>query len=611
MTERKNKTGRVKRKTVSGLLTAVFLALCLLPVLTAGAAGFPSPDALDGIHNINLTYTFAPHRDNLAAHTKGSLLHDVGYYDPSGKLADTFMDAYLFLPCVTYAPSGGTMYESSNPAVASDWIAYLDDLFRDGYNVSALDAAVAEVGKGLGMPDYKVKVFFTVLFPHDGQRSFGSLDGKRSLDFSVQADRKAAVDWLMDEEMRRFKAGNYTHLELTGFYWFEEFLTYAFENELSLVQHFTGRVRDKGYKSIWIPYFRATGFDYWKSFGFDVCCMQPNLMWQQNPDPKRVDTCIADCRKYGMSMEMEMDNDVMTAKYNRFLAYLRGGVSSGINKSVNMYYQSSAYDALYYAKNSSSPKGRSVYDLTYRYAKGILTLDEIPGDEPTFRVPTGYDWIQRGKSYEASAAYTGDGSLVYQNVDGKELTDGIFASAVWSTDFHAFHHSLQEPGGGYQITVDLGQPESRIGAFVLELGLETASGIGLPRTMTVSVSEDGERYRELGAMKLEGEKDITHATLQTDPVRARYVRVTMDRGTSAFVFCSEFMIGRKRISGTVRTGDVNGDGDVSALDYFLIKRAVVGTYVLTADERGRADVDADGEVDVRDYVAVKKIVLGT
>ncbi|MBQ3934664.1 MAG: DUF4855 domain-containing protein [Clostridia bacterium] len=591
------------------IAAAVLLVPAVLPPASADAP-FPSPDLLDGIRNINLTYTFATQSSNYGRHTKETLLHDVGYYDQSGKLKDTFFDAYLFLPCVTYGPSGGTMYESSNPAVASDWIAYLNDLFRGGYNVSALDAAAAEVGKGLGKPDYKVKVFFTILFPHDGFRSFGSLDGVKSLDFSVQKDRAAAVDWLMDEEIRRFEEGNYAHLELAGFYWFEEFLTYAFENELSLVRHFTGRVRDKGYKSIWIPYYQAIGFDQWKKFGFDVCCMQPNLMWQQTPDPQRMSRAISHCRTYGMSMEMELDNDVMTSKYNRFLAYLRGGVSSGVNLSINMYYQNSAPDVLYWAKRSTDPQARSVYDLTYRYAKGILTMDEIPADVPPFAVPKGYDWISYGKTYQASRPYAGDGTLVYQDNDGKELTDGIFGSAVFSTEFHAFHRSQQESGGGYRITVDLGRLESRIGAFVLEFGEETASAIGLPDPPVISVSTDGIDFRTVGTAKMNKSGGMSHAILTADPVRARYVRAEFSCKSYPFVFCSEFMIGQKKQTAG-KQGDVNGDGRVNSMDYLLIKRYMLRSADLTKDEQANADVNGDGTVNAKDYIWVKRYVLRT
>ena len=512
---------------LAAVLTLSLIVCALGGTVPAAASPFPDPEILGGVHNINLTYTFAPHVTNYARHTKDSLLHDVGYYDKNGKLQDTFMDAYLFLPCVCAAPSGGTMYESSNPARASDWIAYVNDLFLDAYNVNALESAVAEVGKGLGNPGYKVKVFFTLLFPHDGQKNFGSLDGKTSLDFSDQDDRFAAVEWLMDEEIRLFREGNYEHLELAGFYWFEEFISRNDPNDVPLIKRFNGRVHDLGYKSIWIPYYVAEGYDLGYGAGFDVVCMQPNLMWMGKDDSKRVPACIDICKRYGMSMEMELDNDAQTVKYNRFLAYLRGGVTSGINQSINMYYHGSRNDALYYAKTSSDSQARSIYDLTYKYAKGTLTLEEIPADVPTFPVPKGYKWISTGKPYEASPAYTGDGSLVYQNVDGKELTDGIYGSSVWSTDFHAFHRTLQEPGGGYQITVDLGEIESRIGAFVIELGDEEESGIGLPTAPVVWVSENGTDFREVGKMQMSAPSNgIAHARLTVDPVRARYVRVT-------------------------------------------------------------------------------------
>ncbi|MBP5231195.1 MAG: DUF4855 domain-containing protein [Clostridia bacterium] len=593
------------------LLTAAVLS-SVLPSVSAAGDGFPFPlpEQLDGIHNISLTYTFAPHAANYARHTKDSLLHDVGYFSTDGTLTDTFMDAYLFLPCVCAGPSGGTMYESSNPARASDWKAYLDDLFLDGYNVSALNSAAAEVGERLGMPDYRVRIFFTALFPHEGQTNFGSLDGKRDLNFGNPEDRAAAVDWLIAEEKRRFEEGGYSHLELVGYYWFEEFITYYSESDLSLVRHFNAEVHDLGLKSIWIPYYRASGYNHCKEYGFDVVCMQPNLMWMSDYDKTRVESCVSDCRTYGMSMEMEMDNDVLTTKYNRFLSYLRGGVSSGINRSVNMYYQNSCYDVLYYAKNSTDPRGRSVYDLTYRYAKGLLTMEEIPKDVPLFSFPNGYEWIQDGKSYVASGAYTGDGTLVYQDVDGKELTDGIFASRVWSTDFHAFHRSLQEPGGGYRITVDLGDLESRIGAFLLEFGLEEASGIGLPDAPVISVSTDGETWRTLGTMSMDVPKNgITHARLIAGPARARYVRADFGRGNCPFVFCSEFMIGKKILTGPIPKGDVNEDRVVNSLDYLLVRRYVLKNVLLTADERKRADVDGNGAVNAKDYQWVKRYVL--
>jgi len=58
-------------------------------------------------------------------------------------------------------------------------------------------------------------------------------------------------------------------------------------------------------------------------------------------------------------------------------------------------------------------------------------------------------------------------------------------------------------------------------------------------------------------------------------------------------------------------GNIDGDEDVDASDYILIKRAVLKTYNLTEEQRIVADIDKDGDVDATDYVLVKRIVLGT
>ncbi len=58
-------------------------------------------------------------------------------------------------------------------------------------------------------------------------------------------------------------------------------------------------------------------------------------------------------------------------------------------------------------------------------------------------------------------------------------------------------------------------------------------------------------------------------------------------------------------------GDVNGDGKVDARDYMMTKRAVLGTYTLSAVQNLAADVDGNGTVNARDYMMLKRAVLGT
>lgn len=58
-------------------------------------------------------------------------------------------------------------------------------------------------------------------------------------------------------------------------------------------------------------------------------------------------------------------------------------------------------------------------------------------------------------------------------------------------------------------------------------------------------------------------------------------------------------------------GDVNGDGKANALDYLLLKRAVLGTYNLTEAGGKAADVNGDGKINAVDYMLLKRHVLGT
>ena len=58
-------------------------------------------------------------------------------------------------------------------------------------------------------------------------------------------------------------------------------------------------------------------------------------------------------------------------------------------------------------------------------------------------------------------------------------------------------------------------------------------------------------------------------------------------------------------------GDLNGDGKVNAIDYLLVKAAVLGMVRLGEEQKAAADVNGDGSVDAIDYSMIKRAVLGT
>ena len=58
-------------------------------------------------------------------------------------------------------------------------------------------------------------------------------------------------------------------------------------------------------------------------------------------------------------------------------------------------------------------------------------------------------------------------------------------------------------------------------------------------------------------------------------------------------------------------GDVNLDWKVDAVDYLLVKRAVLGTYCVSEQNLRQIDINQNGEIDAVDYLLIKRSVLGT
>jgi len=88
----------------------------------------------------------------------------------------------------------------------------------------------------------------------------------------------------------------------------------------------------------------------------------------------------------------------------------------------------------------------------------------------------------------------------------------------------------------------------------------------------------------------------------------------MTKRTLAFLICMVFALSALAVSAaasTVTLGDVNGDGQCSAIDYFVLKRYILGTYSLPESSLPAADLNGDNEVSTPDYMLLKRVILGT
>ncbi len=332
---------------------------------------FASTEQL-GAKDVLLAYFCLRGREGI---TKDIFLPHVGYIE-DGVIKDTLFDSYLFLPYVAFLYEG----YKKRPLKKEDWQYYMDCQYRENVNMDALEAAAAEVGEALGDPDYKVSAFLSILYPVVEVTEFGEINGK-NLNFESLEDRKAALKWLIDEQLEKFYAKNYKHITLNGFYWFTEEINYSDLQLMELLRYTTDYVREKGLITTWIPYFHATGFNDWRHLGFDIACYQPNYAFNQGVPDVRLFDAAATAKLLGMCIELEVGG-TESWHIERIKKYYAAGAITGYMKdAAHMYYQGGVPGVYYSAYASDDPYLHSVYNDTYRFIKGTFKPDEIEFNE--------------------------------------------------------------------------------------------------------------------------------------------------------------------------------------------------------------------------------------
>ena len=215
--------------------------------------------------------------------------------------------------------------------------------------------------------------------------------------------------------------------------------------------------------------------------------------------------------------------------------------------------------------------------------------------------------IKRPISYQKSYTVTGNTRTDNFKDDGVKLTDGKIVANGGTAG------SAGLPvADGPSVTVDLGDTY-RVDKFTIH-AFGGQWGITIITGFTVAISTDGENFTELTdasvAGEAEGDWQTTTFTIALDePVEARYVKFVSIGGNYLWADEVEVWETEKEVGPVYKLGDLNGDDEVDAIDYLLLKKSILGSYTLSPEEEARADVNGDGEIDARDYIYLKKLVL--
>ena len=269
----------------------------------------------------------------------------------------------------TFSTSGKTATALKN---------YIECLYKTNYNLDALDKIVGDVKKALGLNDYRIAV--TVCIP-TLNRGFINQDYNNDgiiEDMTTLEGLKIVTDWFMSEIEARFKAAKYENLNLDGYYWEYECIEYQKPFEIELIKYTSNKCHEKGYLLSWIPWNNACGYQEWDELRFDVACMQPNYAWYDYPK-QVIEEIAAESKLLGMSVEMEIHPSAPYSElyFENYMEYLKGGITSGYMNSLNFYYQGGTPGEYYNACYGDGQYVRVIYDYTYKYIKGFLSIEDI------------------------------------------------------------------------------------------------------------------------------------------------------------------------------------------------------------------------------------------
>lgn len=315
------------------------------------------------------------HHRNPYRWNKEILKDYVIYEDKSGK-SHWLFDSFLLLEFMDPDINGGagktliTGYKYNGNYMPSankqDWENLINYYFSDNSGAGAIDEAIEEVKKTLGEPKRARTIIvgipepITCLYSETktgGSTYWGEIGGEQ-LDFSNTNDRIKACKWYIDKVIEKFKAMKYLNIRLAGFYWVAE----QSSQTKDILYEISSYINNMKYTFSWIPYYRASGYTEWRTYGFNYAYLQPNYFFNESIPYSRLDNACAEAKAAGMDMELEFDDNALKNRGRDYKLrdYMKAFKENGIWKECRLAYYQGSW-AVRSLKNSSEPEDNQLY----------------------------------------------------------------------------------------------------------------------------------------------------------------------------------------------------------------------------------------------------------
>ncbi|ALS26563.1 hypothetical protein IJ21_11590 [Paenibacillus sp. 32O-W] len=468
----------VTGKSLCLLMVALLMLSTGVPAMSpkAEAAYFP-PDSPSGgeLKDLVLIYSgyYNPANyggEDISAWPREQFKPYTAFLDKQGNRLDTFFQEFLFLGL--NSPYGHSFHRETDVAkagVKQDWEWFLDRIFTsEMLQLNALNEETKQTAQELDRPNLKSKVVIMIPFANEIVTQFGDVDGDGvSENLTTLAGRNKVTRWYIDQVIQRFNENDYSHLELSGFYWLKEDMDTTKPDEVQLVKDTADYIHSRGsYIFCWIPWSRAYAATQWASFKFDFAILQPNHFMNRDntTTPETIKNSAQKSSQAGMGVEIEFDGQIFRSdKYReRFYDYLNGGAEYGfMNGSILAYYQDARG---IYELTRNQDAGYPIYEDLYRFVKGayrgdtqvattLNTLDSSPfASSPGAAASIATDQAVQGKaSMKADFGY-------YAN----SLVTGEFGKDFFLKDWSRFD----------SFRIDVFNPAAEAGAVTIIIGDE-------------------------------------------------------------------------------------------------------------------------------------------